>query len=315
VDANGNVAVRVALPAAPAKNARSVADDNVGEYANWYEVIFRVHNETEYSFASAEAGKEYLSVSVIPGQRYDILLLAGTKSNRVLLATGFVNNADGITGSISGPGYLIEAGKAHVIKPLMHKTNISPDDPDDEGPLVANIVITATKTASADLSVTYLRDVTTDFIATATVTKDTDPLTLVATLATTKFIDLINAAGTGGALNFASNKGQLAPRYGGTDTANFGAIQTKLGVDTGTGTGPYTYTFNIAKPGKLDIDGKLRLNLGYYAFGNPNSQSSLWNIRNGLDYDLDDNGTGGSIVVKFGDGSKVTETSTIDFDI
>jgi hypothetical protein len=296
VDASGLVEVKVALPKTFDESGRSVTNDYVEVYANYYEVIFKVHGSAEYYFASAEEGKEYLSISVKASEKYDILLLAGTKANRVLLATSFVNLADGSGYDISGTGYEVKVGEANVITMAMTKTNITPDPTPD-------ITFAATQATSGTLAVNYSRI---DKIATAEVDEPTfAPLLLTVTLGIDKLTDLSNAGG--GSFVFASNKAQLAPRYT-QDVETFGLVQSV----NSTGPGPYTYVFDISTLGTLDLDAKLRLNLVYYAFGDPDSKSSGWNIRNGLDYDVDNNASGGVMVVTFGDGSDVTKTTTIE---
>jgi hypothetical protein len=301
VDAAGLVEVRVALPSASGGDARSVTNELVPVHANYYEVIFKVNGSAEYYFASAEAGKEYLSISVKPDVAYDILLLAGTKANRVLLATGFVNDDDGTTGTNGGLGYTVKFGQANVISPTMHKTNITPDSGG-----TPDITFKGHQSVADDLTFVYARG--SDNIAIVTVPSSPVSQSLIVHLLTTKFVDLANAGA--GTLAFSSNKAMLNARYTKGDQSI--AMYSVDGVDATT---EYTYTFNPLSTmvKAADIDGKVRLELTYYAFGDPDSKSSLWNIRNGLDYDVDDNGSGGSIVVQFGDGSPLTQDVTIDF--
>jgi hypothetical protein len=82
---------------------------------------------------------------------------------------------------------------------------------------------------------------------------------------------------------------------------------------------PYTYTFDISGikdgTGLLNIDGRLRLEMRYYAFGDIDSGSSGWNIRNGLDFDEDNGGSGGELVVQFGSGSVIPQTVDIEMNL
>jgi hypothetical protein len=320
LDASGRVAVRVGIPALP---GRSVTNDMVPVYANWYEVVFKKHGATtdqnDYYSASAEAGKEYLSISVPPG-KYDILLLAGAKANRVLLATGFVD-ADDNTGTGTGAGYTIAADKPNVIKPGMHKINLTPD-----GDAAADITFTHNTGP-----ITYARNVETN-IGTVPVPSTATSFTVHLAFKleeASKFIDLINAAGGAETTTppFNSNKAQLSARYNEEAglikvTSVPGLMKKADGIEAAAKLGEvaqFIYEFDplssIIKAGTNNIDGVVRLELRYYAFGFEKSGSSLWNIRNGLDYDLDNGNSGGSLVVKVGTGSVLLETPTIDFEV
>jgi hypothetical protein len=306
VDAAGNVAVRVGLPGA--SGSKSVSDALVPVYVDYYEVIFKSRDDGTYYFGKADAGKSYLSVAVKPGIAYDILLLAGVKANRVLLATGFVNRSDGAGWVDSGPGYTVEAGKANVIIMTLLKTNLTPDGGLD-------ISFTGTNTSDATI-VGGFTSTRVDNFAVVVVPTLPSVKEFTVNLSQTKLTDLIRAGSTGDL--FVSNRAQLSALY--TEEAQSFVPQF---VSAANGVDSYTYTFTPIKvdgPGtpivkKNDIDGRLRLELTYYAFGDSDSKSTLWNIRNGLDYDLDDNGSGGSIVVQFGTGSEFDEYPTIQFGL
>ncbi|MDR0760158.1 MAG: hypothetical protein LBF74_08615, partial [Treponema sp.] len=54
----------------------------------------------------------------------------------------------------------------------------------------------------------------------------------------------------------------------------------------------------------INIDAGLRYNFQYYGFGKIASKSSQWNIRNGINYRVvDNNGEGGLILLRLGEGS------------
>jgi hypothetical protein len=214
VDAQGLVEVRVALPASSGGDARSVTDGYVPVYVDYYEVIFKKHGVNEYYFASAEVGKAYLSISLLPGEKFDILLLAGIKANRVLLAAAFVDNNDGVTGTGNGTGFTVTAGVANVIKPTMQYTNLTPDAGED-------ITFAATNGTGA-ISATYLRSDPEDGnIATVTVAFDADPKTFTVELAKDKLAELCKAQGTGGDLTLEPNTGLLKSRYS-SEAGKFG---------------------------------------------------------------------------------------------
>ncbi|MDR0759198.1 MAG: hypothetical protein LBF74_03710 [Treponema sp.] len=284
VNANGLVAVKVALPGG---SGRSVSADLVQAYIEYYEVIFKEHGGSKYFIGTAVDGKEYLSVEVEPKLSYDVLLLAGTEANRVLLATGFVNNADGDGYDPSGDGYTVTVDAANVITFTMRKTNI----------LVGTELVADTDSTD----VTYSRDeaATGDKIATFLRPRDSSDDLVVEFDGSTKLQDLENAGGPSGIL-FVANTLTLKPLYPKYPLA----VKTVTpSIQTGV---EFTYIITDADlPGDdEDIDGKLIWELAYYAFGTPDSKSTRWNIRNGLDYGIDQNDSGGSIRVKFGDGSK-----------
>jgi hypothetical protein len=310
VDANGLVAVRVALPQ-KAEGARSVTDDLIDVYSDYYEVIFKVRDPSNptpdplYYFAKAEAGKEYLSISVKPGQAYDVLLLVGIKKNRLLLATGFVNNADGNAYASGEEGYLVEANKANVIRPVMTYTNITPDATSED------FSFTGVDSSNNPLIFAYTR---TDKIATVAVPTPTNVTSFIAHLKTDRLEDLTNAGSPTGKPLYSYNRAILYPRY----TQHSFTVQY---VDAETTTLPvpakYDYVFPVGTDPLLqgDIDAKLRVELRYYAFGTKDSGSSQWNIRNGIDYGIDDGGSGGAIVVRFGAGSSFDEGVGIEFKL
>lgn len=299
VDASGLVTVRIGLPAASGGNGRSVSDDLVLVYADYYEAVFKVHGSIpgEYYFASAEAGKEYLSITVKPGVAYDILLLAGAKSGRVLLSTGFVNT-DESGYDEEGEGFTVKAGQVNIIKPAMTRTNLTPDDGGD-------ITFSGTDSESVLISsFAFSRDPS-NSIATVTVPTDSDAKTLTVHLAKDKLQDLIRS---GGDAPFNANKAQFVSLY----RQESGVITTQIvnGVDK---TAMYDYTFDSLPVPGTNVDARLLLELRCYAFGDSASRSSQWNIRNGFDYTLDNKGSGGSIMIRFGEGSSFDEDVPIDF--
>jgi hypothetical protein len=297
VDASGLVAVQVALPKVSAAGARSVADTDLPDLADYYEVIFKEHGQENYYAAGAEAGKEYLSISVEPEKSYDVMLLAGTASYHTLLGTAFVNKKDGEVFSYAGggTGIPIQTGKANVITLELQPTNLTPDGADKD--------ITWGGTPQP----LYAR---TDKVAIASVaTTGAAPSSFSVILNLTKLKDLFNASAT----PFSSNTARITSRY----LAEQSAIIAQTVEGDGSGGPPidtYTYTFNSDLPeADADIDAKVLLKLEYYAFGKKDSGSSRWTILNGINFDVDDSNAGSSIVVRFGDGSKLTEKTTIDF--
>jgi hypothetical protein len=287
------VEARVGLPAVSGGNGRSVSDAAAPVYADWYEVVFKEHASVPaaYFFGKAEAGKKYLSIAVKPNKSYDILLLAGAKGDHVLLATGLVNNAAGNGYEPDGPGYTIEAGKSNIVSLTMRKTNITPDAVGGAAP---DITFSGVDAGNQPLAFTYERD---DQSRVALVTVPDGAVTFVMQLATTKLVDLARAGYPGGLL-FAANKATLRERY----PAGLGLI---LGQAKGVPEDArYAYAFTIEEVIKVEnIDGLAYVDLEYYAFGDTNSGSSLWHVRNGLNHDEDTNGAGGAIAARFGTGS------------
>jgi hypothetical protein len=221
------------------------------------------------------------------------------------------------------PSQTITAGQANVVTLTIHRTNLTPDNP---GSPETQDITFAQNNGSGD--VVYIGRPTTGSnkdIATVEV----DPAfandsgnnnnAIEVKLASTKLQDLINASVNSGNSQdendvFSANKVTLSPRY-----QNAGHSFDWVSVSAGNhsqGAYPYSILTNtgglgFGKPNIEDeVDGVLLLELEYYAFSDPLSGSTLWNIRNGIyatNEDIDDNGYGGAIVVQFGNGSKFNE--------
>ncbi|MDR1788557.1 MAG: hypothetical protein LBR16_08950 [Treponema sp.] len=107
--------------------SRELGENIAKSSIDYYEVIFRTHGSMDYYSGSANEG-EYLSVAVPPDQSYDVLLLAGIKKNRVLLASAYINQVAGSVGSysIGGPGWKIEKGKVNSCRLTLEWVVIDP---------------------------------------------------------------------------------------------------------------------------------------------------------------------------------------------
>jgi hypothetical protein len=261
-------------------------------------------------------------VNVLPGRNYDILLLGGRYVNRLLLVTAFVNDLvdDGtsndkfITGyTSSGTGVPIVAGKSNLITLAMEKLNLD----------ISTAVAFTYGTGGTETSSTIIRNHSTaPGIAVLPLPKriDGEPEpTLIMTIATNKFVDLIHARASvdpspplfkmqgtnlqGEVVLNPIGKQIFTPQIGNEvindstfANGNFAAV--------------YTFANLPDEFSQKDIDAGLRYNYQYYAFGTEESGSSKWEIRNGVNHRLlDDGGVGGLIMVRVGDGS------IKDFDI
>ena len=97
-------------------------DEPPKEQVNYYEAVLREHGTDRYYTGSSQVGESYLRVPVLPGKRYDALVLAGANlsgsSNgvKVLLASGYEDN--------NGTGYPVPRGQTVTITVNMslHKT-------------------------------------------------------------------------------------------------------------------------------------------------------------------------------------------------
>jgi hypothetical protein len=301
---------------------RSVSDVMLEQaYLNYYEVIFknndRVGEEKDYYIGTAKAGEDYLTVSVpatTAGKYYDILLLGGRYENRLLLVTAFVNSINEKTKateySENGTGVPIIAGTSNLITLQRHKVNLELNE--------------TNYNASEEVSFMYngsgvpITRSTEDKIATLKLTKgETNPsgVDLVMKIETAKFADLIYAAGGDATFNttsFASTEVVLYPLYNQPFAPAIATGALEVADDTLT----YTHTFNslTADFSDKDVDAGLRYNFLYYAFGDSASGSSKWEIRNGVNNRLLDNGeVGGLIRVRVGEGS--TGPTNIEFNI
>jgi hypothetical protein len=245
-------------------------------------------------------------VSLKAEEYYDILFLAGRKVNQVLLASAFVNNRDDNVSEYdpNGVGYQVKTGGPNVITLEITMTNLALPD---------------TGVGTPDITFSggddYERNASTSNIATLPVTDDPIPGTLTVNLAETKLLNLIYAAALTSKTEtdaFNSNTVTLIPRY-----QNANHVFTPVVVSGTYGTNEYAYSIDTSGlqllANQKDFDGLLRVELTYFAFGDSNSKSTLWNIRNGLSYAVDDNGVGGAILVQFGTGSEFPEEIAIEF--
>jgi hypothetical protein len=106
--------VRVLLPKNDAR--ATLADDQVPVYTDYFEAVFRAHNTpTLYYVGKAELGSSYIEVRLPADKYYDVLFLAGRKSNKTLLATGFLNKAEANGHVSGGPGVPVVKDKVNVI--------------------------------------------------------------------------------------------------------------------------------------------------------------------------------------------------------
>jgi hypothetical protein len=73
----------------------------------------------------------------------------------------------------------------------------------------------------------------------------------------------------------------------------------------------YTYTYTNGTLPKTfknnDVDGFLYFNIEYYGFGTTDSKGIRWNIRNGIDFRIDNNKLGRVISVVVGAGGGASD--------
>jgi hypothetical protein len=276
-------------------------------YTDYYEIVFKVHGAAVYYFGKAEIGSEYLSVKVEAGLSYDILLLAGTKKNRSLLATGFVNyrHPDGTADfDPDGTGYEVIYGVVNPIVLELHKINI---DAETDFAAFSGIV-----------DGSFERDDTTKVVSLVIDNDAAAAAGLAGTLTTAKLADLCLAANAAGETAPAfTGEVTLKPRHLYLEEGKYSfnpAPKGTLTVPTSVDDDGLVFNFvfetdnypwDPVNPDSLrDVDGLLYLKLTYQAFGTAASRSSSWVIGNGLNDKLDRNNTGGAIRVKFdGDGN------------
>jgi hypothetical protein len=330
---NGMVTVKIPLSGLEAANTRFLTEGDAKGLVDYYEIWFKdrapAGGQTYYP-GSAERGDGLLSVSVPINHEFDILLLAGYKKNRVLLASSFVNddtNDTGVAGYVSGGnGFKIQAGRSNIINMTMTAITINPLNSanqftfewttDDQGTAVPSITRSGT-TGNLSMALLKKADVT---------ASDSDIIALTATVTMNDYLKhLIHAQGT--TITFAADTMALVPLQTGSKFVFFSRMAA---VNTATLTSltddvTLTYTFPIAELPNIDANGGLYLDLTYYPFGDAagatTSGARKWYIRNGLNYnhidndgvtnpDLDGDPSGGAIFVIIGDGSDDTSTMT-----
>jgi hypothetical protein len=312
VDANGLVQVRVPIPGEVGN--RSVADGRVKTLTDYYEVVFRETVTGTYYRGTSDVGRDFLSVSVLPDKYYDVLFLAGIKKSRVLLAAAYTKHDTTLQTNY------IKVGQANTVHLTVGMTNITPDD--NDGTPGADDIVFADPGTNL---VKYARDA--DGVATLAVDETWaynsgagDNIQI--SLKQTKLKDLIAAAKDAGAATvFDSNSVVLSPRYNDAGHNFYQVAKDHAAGDTEDGVASYTYTIltktyaDIAVNGvPADVDGMLKLELKYRAFG-PGSGNPDWYIRNGVFVgtgDIDDEGNGGLIRVQFGTGSELSQEVGID---
>jgi hypothetical protein len=342
------VEVRVQLPPT-GESARTVSPDMAKlYYVDYQEVIFKVHGSTPgvYYIGTAKIGAEYLTVSVPVNKSYDVLYLGGWYKNRTLLATAFTNDADAADGYVAdGEGILIKAGQANVIKLFVNSVVLDLAEDGFVGGTPDVSFLANENSQNGVLEIT--RGDTGNDIATLQVPSTIDPLaSLKITITTEKFKDLIHAEyeykteleGDPGeeqevdksttSLTFSQNEMVLCP-----PPDNAGAFgPSLLQVDQDNLPKPdddsitYEYGFGISSgdaygplPEKLEesginIDGALWYEFQYYGFGDPDSKSVQWTIKNGINNRVwDTNGEGGLIRLRLGTGSAGAEDAELEF--
>jgi hypothetical protein len=320
-NADGTVSVVVPLPNTGGGEgaSRSLNPDYIKSDIDNYEVVFRAVNAGGakiYYKGEAKASKGYISVSVLPGLSYDVLLLAG--NDKVLLAAGYRGTNDGTNGSnpeTDGP-VAIEAGKANFVNlnigaiPLQWDTAISGSNSsnnvitgdNDFKFSVTGLSVGAPATATEDELVVdsagrYIHIGATVITGVPRITTSSK-LTLDFNLLS--LAPLIRASPASGGyfqFSFEAQNVLISPVPGVADSEKFPEI--KLAPASGSDT--YTLSvggFPTANPtlaqftnGNLlptaDADGLLTFRLEYYAFCEEGSGGKQWFIQNGLDDELD----------------------------
>jgi hypothetical protein len=300
------VEVRVQLPST---GARSVSADMAKlYYVDYQEVIFKDRlpgaDEETYYIGTAVMGQEYLTISVLANKTYDVLYLGGWLQNRTLLVTAFTNDANGY--NPNGSGITIEAGKANVIKLYVNPLDLALAGEQAQGNPAD--VFFSWGSAPKEISRLHGKDIATLKLEISEVAIFQD---LKIKIETEKFKDLIHAEGTN--FSFFQNEMVLTPLTDIFEPLMLTNPSPSVASDSVT----YEYVFGAhTLPEKLKshIDAGLRYNFQYYAFGDPDSKSTLWNIRNGINHRvLDTNGEGGLIRLRIGNGSIGESNIKIEF--
>jgi hypothetical protein len=316
------------------KSSRSVSAEMLQYvYLDYYEVIFRnrdyvdqstTPNEVPYYIGTAHAGEDYLTVKVPAtkeGKKYNILLLGGRYENRLLLITAFVNALDsnGKTTHVSGgQGVPIVAGKSNRITLAMTKLNLTlhEEDPSNLPNALQGSEVFVRYGSQGSFPTSPILITRPDNIATVDLGSphSNSGYKLELKIETVKFADLIRAVGGDTAFNsnnFATCGAVLYPSVRRPFNAQLGMGTVTASGDTFT----CTYTFENLPTNftNTDLYAGLRYNFQYYAFGESASGSSKWEIRNGVNnYVLDDGEIGGLIRVQVGDGSSEDTYIVID---
>jgi hypothetical protein len=328
-------------------------------FVNFYEVIFRDRGDESkpvYYRGTGTGSEGYVSVSVLPGKTYDVLLLAGY--NRTLLGAGYVgvNSGDDVN---RGP-VTIESGRANVVS--ISVTKLAPqwdtstgntntinksDDHTNDFAFSAtfsdgNYYVPSTPLKIENRYIHLLPDWTSNPDPNNYKSRFNEAhAKFTVTFNIAKLTPLIEA-------NWNTNSGSkmltikdygvsLKPRYPEATEDDFTPVTLICKSADGpvaypTGSlplsPPYTYNlttntviafdnYNAEGPHQQlpvkHVDGLLRFELKYHAFGTEASGGTLWFIRNGLNRTPDiGTNSGGDFLVKIGTGSaERTEPVTV----
>jgi hypothetical protein len=298
--AEGMVWVQIPLNNAETREPVSASTDLHQNYVNYYEAVLREQGTAHYYFASAQQGASHLLVPAVPGKTYDVLVLAGVNGtgngnqDKILLASGYET------------GFYVQSGVRNVItvKMYLHKTTVYLY----QGTAGGNI----TDPFNGAMEHRPLHQLQSNGITTVEAWKPDGNLAYQT--------DLMYHAQVEGAAPFLMSASLSA---GSTNPTNCSG-SAYINQDAGT---PVPLSFSLATVGVKDIDPSVAVerlalelyagipsamlagvapgseyrvyfNIGCYAYGDPNSRSSQWHIRNAITYNLNQP-LGGAVRLKF----------------
>jgi hypothetical protein len=327
---NGKVYVVIDYPGSPTA-ARTLIVSEAEDLFDYYEVIFKTHSGASPAYYTGTANKgEVLSAAVDPGN-YDVLLLAGRKTGRVLLASAFSNTAAGY--DAAGTGFNVAAGKANNVILKLEKiesnpVNGSPEQDfrfelykNDGTTLITyqNIARNYTPGSPYNGLLTLVFDKKSNITGPSQVYGSDAVNGKVVVKITTHGIDPLLRAQTPsspafGVNTFKSATMSLDNYYTGGD------IFLPLTVAASTGSGTYTpdtgagdggkiklsYTTDVTDLPDIDAYGKLYFEIKYTPFSDAAYTGNTWSIRNGLDNTkldrlTDSSHEGGAVLLIIGD--------------
>jgi hypothetical protein len=346
---NGMVRVTIPNPATSAKSSapsRALSGEVTEMFMDYTEVIFREHGTTTYYSGKADEGKT-LTVDVVPNKYYDILLLAGKKDGRVLLASSFGNKAAlgvvSFDNTAAAEGIPIRKGAVTALKMTLVPIEIDPEtdytavDTDvgsfaiarggagEYKDIAMTTIPTKTDLGSADVTVAV-----TVKGAKPLVDAVTTPGALAAidgTFGTFLITDLVQTLmRLGPYSSLARDAAVKVVNVTGTVNGNGSqAVLTTVAADDTTLVSTFTFD-NDDWPdpafdpllNKTGAYAALRFNMKYAPYNDTNAGSS-WNIRPGLLYGLDTAGNSSTseLLVVIGEdlGNFLgTESVSVDFE-
>jgi hypothetical protein len=290
--------------------SRSVNKDSVRDLADTYEVVVATSDLATVYVGKGKATDAYITIPNVPiASNYKALFLAGYGD--LLLAADYNGDVDLETGKAN----LISFTGVSSVAPLWNKLLSGADTATDfafgatiadtttstDGPIdIYSGIITVPKTAINVVNIAAGDSLTLTYKTGA------ESLGALFSASSSAGVPIVPGSATARLYTpgISSDKYRTIP--GVTSDINSNVLDDSAVV--------YTFTFTSDTLIDYDIDAALEFSFKYRAFGKDNNALTIWTIRNGIDYNLDDANhiTGGIFPIKFGAGTQPAPEETPD---